>query len=119
MVVRAPILATKPMVSDKALALQLCRQRILTKTESRETSKVFIGREEYSTVCGQTQRETVTKSHPCGRLNHLHGAFLLGFFLSGLLICLIQSPYLVYLRILPCVCKHLLEKMDSTKEAYE
>lgn len=43
MVVRAPILATKPMVSDKALALQLCRQIILTKTESRETRKVFIG----------------------------------------------------------------------------
>ena len=121
MVVRAPILATKPMVSDKALAVQLCRQRILTKTESRETRKVFIGREEYSTVYGQTQRETVTKSHPCGRLNHLHGAFRLGFFfcLFGLLICLIQSPYLIYLRILPCVCKHLLEKMDSTKEAYE
>ena len=35
-----------------------------------------------STVYVGKLRETVTKYHPCGRLNHLHGAFLLGFFCS-------------------------------------
>ena len=97
MVVIAPILATKPMVNDKALALQLCRQRIPTKTESRETRKVFIGRK--STIYVGKLRETVTKYHPCGRLNHLHGAFLLGFFVrsfdllgSESLFCISQDP---------------------------
>ena len=41
MAVRTPILAIRPVVSDKALALQLCR-RVPTKLESSETSKVFV-----------------------------------------------------------------------------
>ena len=36
------ILATKPMVSDKTLALRLCRKRISAKMENSETSRVFI-----------------------------------------------------------------------------
>ena len=38
------ILASGLVVSDKALALWLCKKRIPTKMESSETSKVFIGR---------------------------------------------------------------------------
>ena len=38
------ILATRLVVSNKAMALQLCKKRIPTKTESSETSQVLIGR---------------------------------------------------------------------------
>ena len=117
MVVIAPILATKPMVNDKTLALQLCRQRIHTKTESRETRNVFIGREEYS-ICGKTQRDSHEVS-PLQQVKSLTWGFSSGFLLFGLLICLVQSPCFVYLRIRPCVRKRLLGKMDSTEEVYE
>ena len=50
--------------------------------------------------------------------SHFYGAFLLGFFWQIILIRQIQSPYLVYLRILPCVRVHLSAKMESTEEAY-
>ena len=43
------ILATRSGVSDKTLTRQLCRNRILTKMESNETSKIFIRRKK-STV---------------------------------------------------------------------
>lgn len=43
-------LATKPVVSDKALALRLCGERMTTKTESEKT-KVFIRRKKDS-MCG-------------------------------------------------------------------
>ena len=35
-----------------------------------------------------------------------------------ILIHLIQSPYLVYLRILPCMLMHFLAKMESTSQGY-
>ena len=35
-----------------------------------------------------------------------------------ILICLVLSPYLVYLSVLPCVRVHLLAKMDANEEAY-
>ena len=41
-----------------------------------------------------------------------------GFPLPIILICLVLSPCLVYLRILPCVHVHLLAKMGSTEGAY-
>ena len=41
-----------------------------------------------------------------------------GFPLAVILLCLVLSPYLVYLRIFLCVRTHLLVKMDSTEEAY-
>ena len=54
----------------------------------------------------------------CGSLNHLYGAFLPDFLWPTILICPVQSPYLVSLRILPRVYMHFLGKMDSTEEAY-
>ena len=69
-------------------------------------------------MCGQTHRWAQRESLPCGSLNHFHGAFLPGFLWPIILLCLVLSPYLVYLRILPCVCAHLLAKMDSSEEAY-
>ena len=37
--------------------------------------------------------------HPHGNLNHLYGAFLLGFFWPIILFCLVLSPYLIHLRL--------------------
>ena len=42
---------------------------------------------------------------------------LLGFLWPVILICLVHSPYVVYLRILPCLYVYLLVKMDLTKKA--
>ena len=53
-----------------------------------------------------------------GSLNHLHGAFLLGFLWPIILLCLVLSLYLVYFSVLPCVHAHVLAKMDSREEAY-
>ena len=67
---------------------------------------------------GQTQGERGAESQPHGSLNYFYGAFLPGFLWPVILICLVQSPDLVYLRNLPCMPTHLLDMMDSTKEAY-
>ena len=45
------------------------------------------------------------------------GIFLQVFLWPIILICLVHSLCLVYLRILPCVRKHLLAKLDSTKSS--
>ena len=63
-------------------------------------------------------RGRVPESRPHGSLNHFYGTFLLVFLWAVILICLIHSPYLVYLRILPCVRTHFLTKKDPTEEAY-
>ena len=55
---------------------------------------------------------------PGGSFNHFYGVFLPVLLWTIILIYLVHSPYLAYLRVLPCVCSHLLAKMDSTKEAY-
>ena len=65
-----------------------------------------------------TQVDPEREWRPCGSLNHLHGAFLPGFLWPIILICLVLSPYLVHLRILPCVLAQLLAKVDSSEEAY-
>ena len=62
--------------------------------------------------------ETVAESRPCGSLDYFSGTFLPGFLWPIMLICLLHSPYLVYLRILPCVSTHLLARMDLTEKAY-
>ena len=68
---------------------------------------------------GQTQRESpwVAESCFCGSLNYFHAAFLPGFLWPVIVICLLHSPYVVYLRILPHLYRHLLAKLDSTKDA--
>ena len=86
------------------------------KTESNETSKVFVRRKK--STCGQIHRRNQREQHPHDSMTHLHGTFLPSFVCPIILICLVQSPYLVYLNILSCVQMHLLAKMDSAKEAY-
>ena len=56
--------------------------------------------------------------HPHGGLRPFYGAFLSSVLWPIILLCLVLSAYLVYLRILPCVQTHLLTEMDSTEEAY-
>ena len=56
---------------------------------------------------------------PRGSLNHLYGAFLPGFLWPIILLCLVLSSYLVYLRVPLCVCVNLLAKKDSREEACE
>ena len=52
------ILAARPMVSNKVLALWLCIKRIPTKTESSETSKVFIRRKKVQYLWRNTQEDS-------------------------------------------------------------
>ena len=112
------ILAVRPVVNDKALALRLCRKRIPTKTKSSETKYLSRGRKKKeSTVCADRHtgelRERVAESSPHGSWNYCYAAFLLGFLWAIILICLVQSPYLVYPRIFPRMHTHLLTKMDA------
>ena len=65
-----------------------------------------------------TQVGSERESCPRGSLNHLYGAFLPGFLWPIILLCLVLSLYLVYLRVLPCMRAYLLAKMDSSEEAY-
>ena len=82
--------------------------------------QVFIRRKK-STVRVDRQmgrlRGKVSEFHPHSGLNFIYGAFLPGFLWPIILICLVHSPYLVYLRIIPCVCIYLLAKMDFTEES--
>ena len=65
------------------------------------------------------QADSEEESCTRGSLNHFYGAFLPGFLWPIILLCLVLSLYLVYLRVFPvCACVHLLAKMDSSKETY-
>ena len=56
-------------------------------------------------------RQRIPELRLSGSLNQLYGAFLLVFLWSVILICLAHSPYSVYLRILPCLCIHLIDRL--------
>ena len=107
------VLTTRPMVSDKALALQLCREEF-PQRQSSETIEEFIRRKK-SKVLVDRHMGRLRESCPHGGLNHLCGAFLSGFLWPVILICQILSSYLANLRILPCM--HFSAKMDSREEA--
>ena len=97
------------------------QKRIPTRMESSEASTVFIRRRK-SAVCvdrqWQAQGETVAESHSHSSLDYFNGMFLPGFLWPIILICLVHSLYLVYLRILLCNRMCLLAKMDSSAEGY-
>ena len=118
--VKAQILANRPVVSDKGTGPLTLQKRNSTKKESSEASKVFIRRKK-STVRVDRQmgrlRGKVSEFHPHSCFNYFYGAFLPRFLWPNVLICLVHSPYLVYLRILPRVCMNLLAKMDFTQES--
>ena len=103
------------MVSDKSPEPLTLQKSIFTNMENSED--VFTRREEDTVHVDRYTgrlRTRVPKSHLCGSLNYLYGAFLSGFLWPIILICLVHSPYLVYLGLLPCVHTHILVKIDST-----
>ena len=112
------VLATGPGVSDKGPGPSALWKRISTKTKSSEASKVFIKRKrvQYVWVGTPGDSEGESWSPPSGSLNYSYGVFLPGFLWLVNLICLVHSPYLVYLKILPCVLTHLLAKTDFTEK---
>ena len=63
-----------------------------------------------------SRKERVAESHPHGSLNYFHEIFLLGFLQSIILIWLVHSSCLVYLKILTCVNMNLLIKINFTKK---
>ena len=72
-----------------------------TKTEISETQvKRLLGGREYST-CGQTRGQAQRHSCPRGSLNHLCGAFPLGFLWPVILLCRVLSLCWVYLSVFP------------------
>ena len=103
----------------KALALRLCRKEFPQRQKVVKQVRYLLGGKEYNKygeTHGQTQRGVpILCTH--GSLDCLHGAFLPVFLWPIILVCLVYSPYLVYLRILPCMCMDLLAKMDPTKKA--
>ena len=104
------------MAVDKTLARQRYRNEFHTETESSETSEVLIRRKKgYMWI--HTRVGSERDSHPCANLNHFCRAFF--WVSSGQSSCLSGSePVLGDLSVLPCMCAHLLAKMDSSKEAY-
>ena len=56
-------------------------------------------------------RERIPESFPCSGLSYFYGIFLPSFLWTIILTCRVHSSYLVYLRILPCVCIHLSAKI--------
>ena len=69
-------------------------------------------------MCGWKHGQALRASRALVVGSHSCGAFLPGCLWPVILLCLVLSPYLVYLRILSCVCTHLSAKMDSSKETY-
>ena len=63
-----------------------------------------------------TQVDLERELCPCGSLNHLRGTFLPGLLWPIILLCLVLSLFLIYLRVLPCVGH--AAKMDSSEEAH-
>ena len=100
------------MVSDKDPGPSALRKRVSTKTESSEASIQHVGIGTWGRLRGR-----VPELCHCGRLNRFYRVFLPGFLWPVIFIYRAHSPYLVYLRILPHERRHLLAKLDSTKEA--
>ena len=84
------------------------------ESESSETSVIRKKKSTYVWI--DTRAGSERESRPHSSLNHFYGAFLPGFLWPIILLCLVLSPYMVYLRVLPCA--HLIAKMDSSEEAY-
>ena len=112
-----PVTEARLQYSPGPSALQ---KKISKKTESIEASKAFKRKKSTVSVHRHTAslRGRAAEAHPLGSLDHLYGAFLLVFLWPITLFCLIQSPYLIYLKILPGRHTQLLAEMNSMAKAY-
>ena len=108
------------MVSDKGAGSLALQKIISTKTESSEASKVLRGKRSIEYVDRHTDsgRERVAKLHPWGNLYYFYGVSLLYFLRPIILICLVHSPYLVYLKVFQCIHINVLAKMDFSGKVY-
>ena len=68
-------------------------------------------------MCGQTHRRTQRRSR-LWQFESLIWGISSGFLWPVIFLCLVLSPYLVYLRVLPYGCAHLLAKMDFSEEGF-
>lgn len=98
------ILATRPVVSDKTMALQFCRKGFPQRWEVVIQLKCLL--EEKGSLWIDTWVGSERESHLHGSLNHLYEAFIPGCLSPAILLCLVLSPYLAYLRIPTCVRAH-------------
>ena len=89
------------------------KKRIPIKTKSSKTSKVFINRKSKEYVWIGTKADTegeFLSLCPHGSLNYFYEAYLLGFLWANHSDLPGSQSILVYVRILSCVCTHLLTK---------
>ena len=89
----------------RALALWLCRKEFPQRRKVVKQGKYLSRGEKKCSMCGWTHKQTQRESPWVTPLWHFefYGAFLPSFLWPLILICLVHSPSLVYLRILPCV----------------
>ena len=91
------------------------RKTIPTKIESSEIGKVFIRRKKSTVYVDRHTGRLRGRIAPSWQFKLLICGISSRFPWPIILICLVQSSYLLYLRILPCAHTHLLAKM---KEVY-
>ena len=106
------ILDSRPVVSDKGPGFQLCRKEFPQR--QNVVKQVFTKRKKSTVSMDRHKgrlRERIPESFPCSGLSYFYGIFLPGFLWTIILTCRVHSSYLVYLRILPCVCTHLSAKI--------
>ena len=105
-------------MSDKDPGPSALQERIPTKIESMKQVK-YLWRGKKSTVCVDRHMGRHREKDSCTIAIWIHlWCVSPGFLWPIVLIYFVHSPYLVYLRIFPCVHMHLLAKMDFTKKVY-
>ena len=100
------------MVSDKGPGFRLCRKEFPQR--QNVVKQVFTKRKKSTVSMDRHKgrlRERIPESFPCSGLSYFYGIFLPSFLWTIILTCRVHSSYLVYLRILPCVCIHLSAKI--------
>ena len=63
-------------------------------------------------------RERIAELHPWSNLYYFYGVSLLYFLWPIILICLVHSSYLVYLKVFSCIHMHVLAKMGFSGKVY-
>ena len=104
----------------RVLVLGLCRKEFPQRQKVVKQVKYLLkGKTSTARVHGRMGgfRERVAELCSHGSWHYFYGAFLPVFLWPIILICLVHDPYLVSLRIPPCVRMRLLAKMDFTKKA--
>ena len=86
------------------MALQFCRKIFPQRWKVVKHVKCLLEEKESLWIDAWVGAER--GSHLHGSLHRLHEAFILGFHSPVILLCLVLSPYLAYLRIPTCVHTH-------------